>query len=145
MRISLLHLFGIITLSFVGTAAAASSFPVVKPDPQAIAAAAQWLTIVDGGNYAHSFEVLPARIRSSGEAGERNWVSFLRSRRAPLGRPLSRVFVKAQFSNTLAGSPDGNYEFLTYKTSFQRKAQAIEQVTLTKESGHWQVSGYHFR
>jgi hypothetical protein len=125
--------------------AVASSFPVVTPDPQAMAAATQWLAIVDAGNYTHSFQVFPTRIRSGGDAAESSWVSFLRSRRAPLGRPLSRVFVKAQFSRTLAGCPDGNYEFLTYKTSFQRKAQAVEQVTLTKESGRWQVSGYHFK
>ena len=53
--------------------------------------------------------------------------------------------LQAQFSHTLAVSPDGNYEFLTYNTAFVHKAQATEIVTLTKESGHWQVSGYHFR
>ena len=64
---------------------------------------------------------------------------------APLGRLLSRKFVKAQFSRTLPALQMGYYEFLAYNTSFQRKAQAAEYVTLTKESGHWQVSGYHFR
>jgi hypothetical protein len=132
-------------LSLVGNVVGSFSFPVVKPDPQAIAAAIKWLSVVDAGNYSQSFAMLPPRIRSGGEASEKNWVSFLRSRRAPLGRPLSRAFVKAQFSRTLAGAPDGNYECLTYKTSFEHKAQTIEIVTLTKESGHWQVSGYHFK
>ena len=58
------------------------------------------------------------------------------------GRTLSRQFVEALFARTLRGSPDGYYELLMYKTSFQRKARATEGVTLTKESGHWQVSGY---
>ncbi|MGH7982530.1 MAG: DUF4019 domain-containing protein, partial [Candidatus Udaeobacter sp.] len=64
--------------------------------------------------------------------------------RAPLGRPLSRKFVKAYFSKTLPGSPDGYYEFFIYATSFQRKAQGAERVVLTNESGHWHVSGYRF-
>ena len=58
---------------------------------------------------------------------------------------MSRKFAKAYFGRTLQGSPDGYYEFLYYKTSFQHKAQAIESVVLTKESGQWQVSGYRVR
>ena len=52
---------------------------------------------------------------------------------------------KGVLRKKLQGSPDGYYEFLYYSTSFQHKAQAAEGVTLTKESGHWQVSGYRFR
>jgi hypothetical protein len=89
--------------------------------------------------------MLPPRIKRGGDAMEKQWVGFLRARRSPLGRPRSRKLVKAQFSHTLSGAPDGNYEFLTYSTAFTRKAQAIEIVTLTKESGSWQVSGYHFK
>ena len=145
MKISLVHFAAIVTLFGIGSGAAATSptpFPVVKPDPQAVAAAAKWLAVVDAGNYSDSYDMLPPRIK---RAGDTEWLSFLRSRRSALGRPLSRKLVKAQFSHTLAVSPDGNYEFLTYHTAFVHKAQATEIVTLTKESGHWQVSGYHFR
>jgi len=118
---------------------------VVRPDPQALSAASKWLSVVDAGNYAQAYEMLPARIRAGGDALEKQWVGSYRARRTPLGRMLSRKFVKAGFSRTLLGSPDGYYEFFLYKSSFQRKAQAIESITLTKESGHWQVSGYRFR
>lgn len=146
MRVSLLC-FGATLASFVvGSALCASSpYTAVTPDPQAVAVATKWLSVVDAGNYADSFAMFPARIRSGGDAFEKHWVSFLRMKRAPLGHVLSRKFAKAYFGSTLQGSPDGYYEFLYYKTSFQHKAQAIEGVTLTKESGHWQVSGYHFR
>ncbi len=140
MRISLLNFAATITLSLVGNALAVSSYPVVRPDQQAIATATKWLSMVDTGEYAESYSMFPARIRSGGF--EKNWIGYLRAKRAPLGRPLSRKFVKAQFTKTLPGSPDGYYEFFTYHTSFQHKTQAAEQVTLTKESGHWQVSGY---
>jgi hypothetical protein len=86
---------------------------VVKPDPQAIAPAAQWLAIVDSGRYAQSYRALTARIRAGGQTGEQEWVSFFKA--------------------------------LDYKTKFQRKAQGLEIVTLTKETGQWEVSGYHFK
>ena len=146
MRISLLC-FGAMMASFVvGSALCASSpYAVVRPDPQAVAVATKWLSVVDAGNYAEAFTMFPARIRSGGDAVEKYWVGYLRAKRAPLGRASSRKLVKAWFTKTLPGSPDGYYEFFHYNTSFQRETQAAESVTLTKESGHWQVSGYRFR
>src|ERR1700736_193846 len=115
---------------------------VVKPDPEAVAAANRWIAKVDTGNYRDSWDALPPRIKNGGAAMEEQWVGYLKARRAPLGRPVSRELFWARFSNQMSGAPDGNYEFLDYRTSFQRKKQAFEIVTLTKESGHWQVSGY---
>ncbi len=145
MKTSLLNFAAMITLSLVGSAFGASSYSVVTPDRQAAAAATKWLSVVDAGNYAEAFEMFPARIRSGGNAVENYWVGYLRAKRAPLGRALSRKLGKAWFSRTLPGSPDGYYEFFHYNTSFQRKTQAAVSVALTKESGHWQVSGYRFR
>jgi hypothetical protein len=76
---------------------------------------------------------------SRANAVEKYWIGYLRAKRAPLGRALSRKLAKAWFTKTLPGSPDGYYEFFQHNTSFQRKTQALESVTLTKESGHWQV------
>jgi hypothetical protein len=146
MKTSLLNFAAIITLSLVGSAfGASSSYPVVKPDPQAVAVANKWLSVFDAGNYAQAYAMLPARIRSAGDAVEKQWVGYQRAKRTPLGRTLSRQFVKAYFARTLPSAPDGYYELFMYKTPFQHKAQATEGVTLTKESGHWQVSGYRVR
>jgi hypothetical protein len=146
MRISLVCFGAVMALFLVGSALCASSpYTVVKPDPQAVAVATKWLSMMDGSNYAQAYAMFPARIRSGGDAVEKECIGHWRARRTPLGRTLLRKFAKAYFGRTLQGSPDGYYEFLYYKTSFQHKAQAIESVTLTKESGHWQVSGYHFR
>jgi hypothetical protein len=117
---------------------------IVTADPQAVVAATRWLTIADAGNYAQAFRKFPRRLLAGGPAAEAQFVAELKSHRTPLGRPVRRILVRARFSNTMAGGPDGNYEFLDYKTSFQHKAEALEIVTLTKESGHWVVSGYHF-
>jgi len=145
MRTFLLNFAAMITLWVVGSTFGASSYSVVAPDRQAVTTAAKWLSVVDAGNYAEAFAMFPARIRSGGGAVEKYWVGYLRAKRAPLGRASSRKLVKAWFTRTLPGSPDGYYEFFHYNTSFQHKTQAAESVTLTKESGHWQVSGYRFR
>jgi hypothetical protein len=146
MKTSLLNFAAIITLSIVANAfGASSSYPKVKPDPQAVAVANKWLSVFDAGNYSEAYAMLAARVRSAGDAVEKQWVGSQRAKRTPLGRTLSRQFVEAYFARTLPGSPDGYYELLMYKTSFQHKARASEGVTLTKESGHWQVSGYRVR
>jgi hypothetical protein len=146
MRTFLLCFAATMSLFIVGSALCASSpYTVVKPDPQAVAAATKWLSVMDASNYAQAYAMFPARIRAGGDALEKQCIGFWRARRTPLGRTLSRKFAKAYFGRTLQGSPDGYYEFLYYNTSFQHKAQAIESVTLTKESGHWQVSGYRIR
>src|SRR5262249_54852712 len=132
--------------SLVSSALGASTqYPVVKPDSQAVAVVTKWLSVVDAGHYAEAYAMFPARIRSSGDTVEKQWIGYQRAKRTPLGRILSRKFVKAYFAKTLPGAPDGYYELFMYKSSFQLKAQATEGVTLTKESGHWQVSGYRIR
>jgi hypothetical protein len=146
MKSSLLNFAAIITLSLVGNAfGASSSYPKVKPDAQAVTVANKWLSVFDAGNYAEAYAMFPARVRSAGDAVEKQWVGSQRAKRTPLGRTLSRQFVEAYSARTLPGAPDGYYELLMYKTSFQHKAHATEGVTLTKESGHWEVSGYRVK
>jgi hypothetical protein len=145
MKMSLLFFGTMVVVSGLVTSSAATSFPAVKPDPQAVASATTFLSVVDAGNYSDAYDMLPQRIRGGGDTMKKHWVGFFRARRSPLGRALSRRLLKAQFSHTLSGAPDGNYEFLTYNTVFARKAQGTEIVTLTKESGSWEVSGYHFK
>ncbi len=116
---------------------------VVKPDPAAAEAATAFLSKIDTRSYHSAYEQLTPRVRPGGASGEERVVSYLRTRREPLGSVLSRSLSRARFSKTIAGGPDGAYEFLDYETVFARKAHGIEVVTLTKESGHWEISGYH--
>jgi hypothetical protein len=117
----------------------------VKPDPEAVAIGNEWFAVFDGGDYKTAWRMRAKRVQRGGAVQEEQFIASARERRAPLGRVLRRELMWARFTNTLPGTPDGNYEFLRYKTSFQHKAQAEEELTLTKESGHWEVSGYHFK
>lgn len=118
---------------------------IIKPDPDAVAAATAWLRLIDESSYEKAFAAFPERIRSAGNVAQQESNAYLRSRRGPLGAVRSRKLARARFSHTMASAPDGNYEYLDYQTVFARKAEALEVVTLTRESGHWQVSGYHVR
>ena len=109
-------------------------------EKEARAAALHWLQLVDAGDYAQAYEAEPARLRASSSA-----VQFIRSmegRRAPFGWVLSRKFIGAAFTRKLTGSPDGHYESILFRTSFQHKALAAERVILTHESSQWRVVDY---
>ena len=65
-------------LLVVGSALCASStYTVVKPDPQAVAVATKWLSVFDAGNYPEAYAMFPARIRSGGDALEKQWIGIL--------------------------------------------------------------------
>src|SRR5437773_11573073 len=103
-------------------------------------AALHWLQLVDAGDYAQAYEEESRRLRTSTTEGQ-----FLRSmegRRAPFGRVLSRKFIGAAFTHKLTGSPDGRYERILFRTSFQHKTLAAERVILTDEAHQWRVVDY---
>ncbi len=132
----------LISLAVIGCETMSTSSHDVKPDPDAVAIANKWLSIVDAGNYAGAYQRMAIRVRTA--ELEQQHITFLRAHRAPLGRPLSRDLSRAVFSHTMAGAPDGDYEFLVYKTRFEHKSRGLEIVGLTKESGHWEVYNYRF-
>jgi uncharacterized protein DUF4019 len=49
-------------------------------------------------------------------------------------------------SKTMPGAPDGDYVLLQFNTTFERKAAAVETVTMVREAdGVWRVVGYFVR
>ena len=104
---------------------------------EARAAALHWLQLVDAGDYAQAFEEEPARLRASTTAAQ--FTRSMEGRRAPFGRVLSRKFIGAAFTRKLTGSPDGRYESILFRTSFEHKAVAAERVILSHESSKWRV------
>jgi hypothetical protein len=103
-------------------------------------AALRWLELVDAGNYAQAHDEEPARLRAS--TTEAQFIRSMEGRRAPFGRVLSRKFIGAAFTSKLTGSPDGHYESILFRTSFEHKSVAAERVILTQESHEWRVVDY---
>ncbi|HYJ04380.1 MAG TPA: DUF4019 domain-containing protein [Chthoniobacterales bacterium] len=104
------------------------------------AAALEWLALVDAGNYPAAYAMEPERLRAA--TTEEQFIRSMEGRRAPFGRVLSRSFIGAAFTRKLTGSPDGRYESILFRTSFENKKLAAERVILSHESGQWRVVDY---
>ena len=104
------------------------------------AAALEWLALVDAGHYPAAYAMEPARLRAA--TTEEQFVRSMEGRRAPFGRVLSRSFIGASFTRKLTGSPDGRYESILFRTSFENKKLAAERVILSYESRQWRVVDY---
>ena len=112
-------------------------------DHDARMAAVDWLAIVDSGNYEKASNDRPPRILAGSDKD--SFLRFMKGRRAPLGKPIGREFQRVTYTKKLVGAPDGNYGIMYFKTKFEHKPGSEERVTVTAETGRWQVSGYSFR
>ena len=104
------------------------------------ATALEWLALVDAGKYPAAYALEPARLRAA--TTEEQFIRSMEGRRAPFGRVLSRSFLGAAFTRKLTGSPDGRYESILFRTSFENKKLAAERVILSYESQQWRVVDY---
>jgi hypothetical protein len=102
--------------------------------------AIEWLELLDDGDYEEAYDREPARLRAGGTV--RQFIRSMRARRAPFGKTISRKFIGAAYSQKLTGAPDGNYESVLFKTSFEHKTVAAERVILSRDHGTWRVVDY---
>lgn len=104
------------------------------------AAALEWLALVDAGSYSTAYAMEPARLHAA--TTQEQFIRSMEGRRAPFGRVLSRSFIGAAFTRKLTGSPDGRYESILFRTSFENKKLAAERVILSYEADQWRVVDY---
>ena len=77
---------------------------------------------------------------------KKKWVSTIGFLRGELGKVKSRKKLSADYRTSLPGAPDGEYVIFTFKTTFEKKKDAIETVTPMKgKDGKWHVSGYYVK
>ncbi len=128
-------------LLLAGAPAQASGPALAQP---ARRAALAWLGLVDGGQYARSWD--QAARFFQGAVSRDTWGRTLRGVREPLGALRWRHLISAQQRSHLPGAPDGQYELLVFNTSFTRKKTAQERLTLVKEPRRgWRVVGYFIK
>ena len=106
--------------------------------------AANWLALVDSGQYAESWFQAASAFRNA--VSKEQWKSALDSTRAPLGKVVSRTLKSATYVTRLPNAPAGEYEVLQYDTTFQNAGGMIETVTpMLEKNGQWKVSGYYVK
>ena len=125
----------LLILSFCSSALALSLSP---EDEAARDIALQWLGVVDSGNYKDSALLISEEVR-----GSRDWTKYFAAHRAPLGRVHNRKIAQVKYASTVPGDPEfRRHAILRFKTSFEHKAAATEEIVLTKMGCCWEVMGY---
>lgn len=115
-----------------------------KENKKAQMESTNWLVQIDKGEYLESWDSAAQYFQN--QILQDRWAATLKASRSPLGNSTSRNINSSEFKSELPGAPDGNYYILTYKSSFENKASAIETVTLTKSlDGKWRVVGYYIK
>jgi len=110
----------------------------------AISAALKWLTKIDEGKYAGSWDEAAKYFQNT--VKKEQWERSLSAVRKSLGLILSRVPINTTYKTALPGVPDGQYVVIQFRTSFENQKSAIEIVTpMLDEDGNWRVSGYYIK
>ena len=110
----------------------------------ALSSAEAWLTLVDEGRYADSWNEAAGYFR--GAVKEEQWQRTLMAVRKPLGKVISREVKSKSYHTSLPGAPDGEYVVIQFETSFTNKKSGIETVTpMMDKDGKWRVSGYFIK
>ncbi len=115
-----------------------------EKEKAALAAAEQWLALIDEGKYAESWQESAGLFRNA--VRQNQWEQMVQSVRTPLGKMISRKLNAKEYRTSVPGAPDGQYVVIQFETSFQNKQSAVETVTpLLDQDGRWRVSGYYIR
>jgi Protein of unknown function (DUF4019) len=132
--------FVLITMILVNVASGADT--VQKKD--ALAAAENWLTMIDKGEYAEGWKKAADYFKTV--VSEEMWVQYMETIRKPLGEVLSRKVESVTPKTSLPNTPGGKYVVIQFKTSFKTGKSGVETVTPQLEKdGKWRVSGYHIK
>lgn len=115
-----------------------------EKEQAAIAAAEQWLSLVDSGRYGQSWKQAAGYFQAG--VTKISWRDSLMAVRKPLGQLKSRKLLSVTIHTSLPGAPDDNYVVIQFETSFENKQATVETVTpLLEKDGRWRVSGYYIK
>jgi Protein of unknown function (DUF4019) len=125
-----------------------------KPEDAAQAAAESWMRLVDGGNYAASWEQAAKALKRVVKQPE--WEQTAGGVRAPLGKVVSRKLKSREYTENMPTTRviggrvyswgTGKYVVIQYDTVFANKASAVETVIpMADPDGVWRVSAYSVR
>jgi hypothetical protein len=121
-----------------------ASVLTAKDDDQkraAFAAAEKWLSLIDDGRYADSWENADTSFKAS--VPQNKWVQLVQPIRDPLGKIVSRRVHARTDRPTFPGAPDQEFIVIRFVSDFQNMNAADEVVTLSlARDGQWRTTGY---
>ena len=130
--------FALIGACVITCSSSALSLSLSPEDEAARDVALQWLGVVDSGNYKDAALLISEQVR-----GSRDWTKYFAAHRAPLGHVNDRKIVEVKHASTVPSDPEfRRHAIVRFKTSFEHKAAAAEEIVLTKMGCCWELSGY---
>ena len=127
-----------------GTSVVPASDPTAAlKELAAQAAAEKWLGLLDRGEYGKAWDECAKLFRD--RVARQQWVESLPTTRAAFGAVKGRKVELASYKTSIPGAPDGQYVTVRFRTAFESKENAEEQVTLILEDGLWRPTGYFIR
>jgi hypothetical protein len=116
-------------------------------DPRATVAQKEariWLELTDRGDALASWTAAGKQFQNAISADK--WADSLKQVRPPLGAVVERTMLSTQFKTSFPGAADGDYALVVFRSSFAKKIDSRETVTLEHEAdGAWRVIGYFIR
>jgi beta-lactamase regulating signal transducer with metallopeptidase domain len=110
-------------------------------DPTLHRALNEWLALVDGKEYAKSWDEASPDFRALVARGD--WSQQVRAARGAYGALVTRIVTGSIEQVSLPGARPGRYVVAQTNASFEKKSSAVETVTLQlAPDGRWRVLGY---
>lgn len=117
-----------------------SQSPDEEKVEQAQPVAAEFLALVDGGEYAESWQSSATLMRE--KVNRQDWIEKLDKARSLSGGLVQRIQKSASYATEVKDSPEGEYIMLIYESDFQKAEEVSEYVTVMREGDAWKVAGY---
>jgi hypothetical protein len=102
-----------------------------------------FLGYLDHGRFADSYAYTGMLIRS--QLDREAFASEVEKARAGTGAIQSRELIDAGYATSVPGAPEGQYVVLHYHSSFAKRADTVETLTLAFANGYWRVSGWYIK
>lgn len=132
----------LVTALLFGAAGVRATTAETAAQTAAQAAAANWLALVDAGEYARSWAQAADYMRRV--TAEPAWASSVAHARAICGALKSRRLQSVYATSNLPDSPPGHYVVIHYASRFAHNSPATETLTLIEgPKGVWRVVGYY--
>jgi Protein of unknown function (DUF4019) len=102
-----------------------------------------FLGYLDHGRYADSYAYTGILIRN--QLDREAFATKVEQARANTGTLQSRELVDAGYTTSVPGAPQGQYVVLHYHSSFAKRPDTLETLTLALAKGYWRVDGWYIK
>ena len=143
MNTSVLRLFSALLVFLLLLAASGVSLAADQDkEAAAVAAAEEFLVLVDQGEYVKSWEQASSLFAE--RIPKEDWIEGISRFRPTFGAIKERTLKGSHLARSLPGAPDGEYVLILFTSVFENKATAVETITMMLDTDkQWRAAGYY--